>query len=123
MEPSQTGLLFVRFCEVNDHEGETWTWWLQLDGNKAQFDKLAVLLRNAADNGDDMDDLAYVLHLDSVEPEAVVDKLVEYAESGYYAAHNKVAGVFTCPDDPGGHCDKLYKGGIRDLFVVDGGAA
>lgn len=26
--------MFMRFTETNDHEGETWTFWLQIAGNR-----------------------------------------------------------------------------------------
>jgi hypothetical protein len=107
-------LTFARFVEFNDHEGETWTWWLQIDGNESQLDRLRDLLADA--------DVAeeYDLRLDIVEPESVVDELREHAVDGYFAGHNKVLGRLTCPDSLGEYADILYKGGIRDLFMTDG---
>lgn len=110
-------LTFVRFVETNEHEAETWAWWLQLDGNKAQLDRLARLLREAAATSPYFDDFAWSLYLDDVEPEPIVDKLVQYADLGYYAAHNKVTGVFSCPDELGKGFGNLYKGRIRDYFT------
>jgi hypothetical protein len=104
---------FIRLHEYNDNEGESWNWWLQLTGNEGGIAELAGLLTTALD---DDDDPCYALHADDVEPESVVDKLVEYAESGYYATHNKVLGTFTCPADFGEALNDLYKGGIRDYF-------
>jgi hypothetical protein len=109
---------FVHLVEVNDNEGETWTWWLQLDGNNEQLDRLATLLASCAADVDDLDDLPFALHLDDVEPETIVDKLVQYAESGYFSSHNKVVGAFTCPDSLGYYADALYKGRIRDFFTA-----
>lgn len=105
-------LTFARFVESNDHEGETWTWWLQVDGNEQQLDRLRDLLASA-----DVDE-EYALRLDLVEPESVVDKLAAHADDGYYAGQNKVLGTFVCPDTLGD--EVLYKGGIRDLFVTEG---
>ena len=54
----------------------------------------------------------------SVEPEPVVDKLVQYAIEGYSKSHNKVVGVFTRPDTLGEYANDLYKGGINDFFTA-----
>ena len=35
---------FVRLYETNDHEGESWNWWLQLDGNEDELRKLDAFL-------------------------------------------------------------------------------
>mgnify|MGYP001103003982 FL=1 len=107
---------FVRFEEYNDNEGETWNFWLQLDGNGEELDKLLNLLVDV--EGECLEigrDLAYIFTT-NVEPEQIVDKLVEYAEEGYMPSHSKVTGKFTCPDDLGENADKLYKGGIKDFF-------
>lgn len=104
--------MFVRFHEYNDNEGESWNWWLQLDGNELELEKLERLVIAATDENDPW----HVLHMDDQEPESVVDKLVQYAESGYFAAHTKVTGKFTCPDDLGEDAESLYKGRIRDFF-------
>lgn len=107
---------FIRLREVNDNEGEAWNWWLQFDGNKLEVHKLSRLL-DEADAACDWE-LSYDLTPD-IEYESVVDKLVTYAERGYYASHNKVTGKFTCPDDLGEDAERLYKGGIVDLFKRD----
>jgi hypothetical protein len=105
---------FVRFREVNDHEGETWNTWLQVDGNEEELRKLDALL---ADVEREVEyDFPYSLHAEDVEPEDVVDKLCEYAESGYGRSHDKVTGKFICPDSLGEYADDLYKGGIKDYF-------
>lgn len=111
-----TEMMFVRFHETNDHEGEAWTWWLQLDDNAAELDKLAALLDACEEASPYADDFPFVLALRHVEPTAFVDRMVRYADDGYYRSHNKVVGIFTCPDDLGEQADVLYKGGIRDLF-------
>jgi len=109
--------MFVRFHEECDWEGESWDFWLQLDGNEEELANLAVLLRNGevlAEDDDEGEDSAYSLNMEAVEPESVVDKLVQYAERGYYQAHTKVTGEFVCPDTLAG--DRLYKGGIKKFF-------
>lgn len=110
-------MFFARLTEYNDNEGETWNWWLQLTDNEAEITRLADLL--ATVQSDDPDP-SYALHRDDIEPEPIVDKLVQYADSGYFAAHNKVIGTFTCPADLGGEgLDALYKGGVKDYFCSD----
>ncbi len=124
--PGNQPLRFVRFDETNDHEGETWTFWLQVDGNENQLDKLWNLLIDAAKNPDDEDeedeDFAYDLSDRSEETlaEEHVDVLVKHAAGvGYMAAHTKVVGKFTCPDSLGDGADDLYKGKICKLFTVE----
>lgn len=107
---------FVRLHEINENEGATWTWWLEVGGNEEALGRLGELLRQAEDKDEAEDDFPYSYAPQDQEPESVVDKLVEYADENYYPSHNKVIGVFTCPDDLGDHQDVLYKGGIRDLF-------
>jgi len=107
---------FIQFTEVNDNEGETWSFWLQYDGNQQAIDDFRDLLDEAEEHADD-DEFPYTL-THNIEPESVVDKLVEYADEGYMASHNKVMGVFTCPDTLGEDADYLYKGGITKHFTA-----
>lgn len=113
MTDDSNAVTFVPLHETNDHEGESWTWWLQLTGNEDAMARLAELIKEAM--ADEFEP-AYVMDLASVEPTFVVDKLVEYADSGYYAAHNKVVGTLTVPDDLGEDVDVLYKGRVKDFF-------
>lgn len=106
--------VFMRFHEVNDWEDASWDWWLQVDGNEVELRKLAELLKPDG-VGEDEDDASFELQLSVREPESVVDKLVQYADENYYAAHNKLTGTFTCPDAIDEHT--LYKGGITKLFT------
>lgn len=105
---------FVRFKEYNDHEGERWSWWLQVDGNTEELLKFEAMLDVLKDASEF--DLDYTLYPEEIEPEEVVDKLVEYAEHNYYPVHNKVPGTFTCPPDLGEDAYHLYKGGIVYYF-------
>ena len=102
--------LFLQFTETNDHEGETWHYWLQIDGNELNIDQFRELV-------DALDDEQYELTV-NIEPESVVDKLVQFADSGYGRTHSKVTGVFTCPDDLGEYGDSLYKGGVSKFFAA-----
>ena len=114
---------FVRFRESNDNEGESWNFWLQLDGNEAELQKL----QDALDNNDLED--AYSLNMTAV-PESEVDILVKHSDSGYMTYENKVTGKFKMPEpklDGDGlianyedaneyYFDTFYKGGIEDCF-------
>jgi hypothetical protein len=104
---------FVKLTEENDWEGETWHFWLQLDGNQAELDKLAVWLEeNSQEEG------GFTLNLDKTRYEDEVDLLVEESDSGYLRTHNKVVGKadfgdLSLVDDP---AEILCKGHVEDFF-------
>lgn len=108
-----SGSLFVKFTEHNDHEGETWHYWLQWQINQTQIEHLRKLI---ADN-EDQYELA-----DYVREEDEVDVLVDEADCGYTYSHNKVVGELRgLPEsiDWESWDDPFYKGGIRDFFYND----
>lgn len=95
---------FAEFVQNNESEGESWRFWLQLDGNEEAFEALKTLIEDQ--------DEEYELTGRDI-PEADVDVLVRHRISpGYMHYENKLTGVFTCPDD----ADDLYKSGIEDCF-------
>lgn len=104
---------FVRFVEENEWEGETWTFWLQLDGNEDELVRLHELLS---------DQDVYTLDMNDVEAEESVDRICSRAQCGYYYSDSKVTGRFLCPELPsaltpnGGLDDLFYKGRIEDHF-------
>ncbi|TDP29796.1 hypothetical protein [Nocardia ignorata] len=104
---------FMRYTETNDHEGETWTFWLQVDGNEQPLTWLAEFL--TAINAEELDP-QYELFPADVISEEHVDVLVEWGGSGYMSLHNKVVGRLTIPAkfSPG----DLYKGRVKNLFTV-----
>lgn len=108
---------FVKFIEDNDHEGETWYFWLQLDGNEDTLDRLADLL-SCADVIEQ-----YRFNFQAVLEDRDVDVLVKHGGSGYMDYHTKVPGRLVIPEDLiqttewGPNADQLYKGGIADLFI------
>lgn len=109
---------FVRFQESNDHEGETWNFWLQVDGNEAELDKLAAALKaweEWADSG-----CEYQLFLEEPVTESEVDILIKHSRSGYMRFENKVTGTLKVPEDlpDEDQFDGLYKGGITGLFTT-----
>ena len=84
---------FVKFTEHNDWEGESWNFWLQLDGNEQELAKLKSFL-----NDNDLEDNpGYMLDMTPVL-ENEVDILVKHSDGGYMSDHTKVEGTFTMPD-------------------------
>lgn len=105
---------FIKFTERNHHEGETWRFYLQVDGNEEQITKLRKMLAAY----DTTPAISYTLD-DQLLDEATVNALVEQADDeGYMPAHNKVTGRFKCPDDLGHRADELYKGSIEEFFTA-----
>jgi hypothetical protein len=108
---------FIKWEETNDHEGETWFFWLQVDGNEDELLKLSALV-------DDYQGESYWLHSRQWEKH-YVDFAVEEGGWGYMNTHTKVTGVFTCPDYETSSDgldfddwmdDKFYKGRIENYF-------
>lgn len=122
-----SGTEFVKLTEKNEHECETWVFWLQYTGNEKEIAKLDALLKDWQANS--RYDVDQTLDLTPLVGEQVVDILVEYTPEGYMSYFNKVTGTFTCPEDPGldevteewedpnnSREDLFYKGQIRDYF-------
>jgi hypothetical protein len=118
---------FIPFVEENEWEGETWRFWLQVDGNEAELEKLRAVLAEIEALYDDSEPGApFTLGpANTLHDEDFVNKVCDLAdedEGGYMAAHQKVTGVLTVPDWPapedfGSRAEQdLYKGGIRALF-------
>lgn len=84
---------FVKFTEHNDWEGESWNFWLQLDGNEAPLARLKSIvdLMNAAGYEE-----KYGLDMTPVQ-ESEVDILVKHTDSGYMDYDNKIEGSFSLP--------------------------
>ena len=97
---------FIQFSEYNDWEGEKWNFWLQNDGNQDEILKLDKLLNESSYKD-------YKIHSGLISEEEV-DTLVKNSSSGYFNYHNKVIGIFICPEFLTD--ETLYKGGIRKLF-------
>lgn len=105
---------FVPFTEENEWEGETWTFWLQLDGNEEELVRLYELLS---------DQETYTLDLNDAEDEASVERICNRAGVGYFLSDQLIMGKFTCPDkddynvEDGRYLDEMfYKGRIERYF-------
>ena len=113
--------IYRRFVEQNEHEGATWNWWLQTDGNELPMAHLSAFLQQRS--GEDLGGYPYELTED-LAINADVDVLVKHADEDYYPLHNKVDGVLTLPEELDQVFEeKLYKGGIRDFFNAGGTGA
>lgn len=111
---------YVKFTEHNEQEGETWHFWIPLDGSEATLAELKLALNERDPEGEEYD-----LDLSQSLSETEVDVLLRYGgDTNYMAAHNKLSGVLVFtpaaiarikdPED-----DPFYKGGIRQ-FVRNG---
>lgn len=105
--------LFARYTENNEHEGETWVFWLQYDGNEDALSALDDLIAEAVGDSEPEE---YELDLDTLIPEWEVDTLVKHGGQGYMDYHHKVTGKLTLPSDLGEYLEDLYKGGVKKLF-------
>lgn len=98
------------FRETNEHEGESWTFWLERDGNEEALLALQTVVEDARMPYD----YPYELNLSESLEEDQVNVLCSYSEAGYFYGHNKVVGTLVIPE--GFAVDDLYKGGVQDLF-------
>jgi hypothetical protein len=102
---------YAKLTEDNDWEGETWYFWIPIEGNELTLKQLEGCLT---------EDDQYEVDMTPV-PELEVDILVKHSDVGYLHTHNKLAGTLKFGDEQavliGRDGDPLYKGGIRDLMV------
>ncbi len=104
---------YVPLVEHNDHEGETWTQWLRVEGNEDQLEYLYTAIRRF-----DEDEDSYILDLNDRESEEVVERIVARARCGYTWSDSKVDGRLSLPNISSREelDDVLYKGSIEDYF-------
>lgn len=119
---------YVTFIERNDHEGETWRFYIPIANNLDALEVLgsALAIRDAAlakEFGYEEDEPQYELDCTPL-PAATVRTLVEHSDGGYMADHQLLVGRLVLPpefratmSDP--NEDPLYKGGIRDFMRAD----
>lgn len=117
---------YRRFIETNDNEGETWNFWLQVDGNMTALAILGNHLDGLYEDFEEWDECPFVLEDDQLETHEV-DLLVrygdEYGDEGYMNQHNKIDGSLTLPKDfTEGNFEAvtkyLHKGGIKKFFAA-----
>ena len=102
---------YVRFTEENDHEGETWNFYIPVEGNEEAIEKLRELLEPA-----EFYDLS-----EETFPEFEIDILVKHTaeDNGYNPAHNLLGGKLdlsgceaNLDEESDDFDDPFYKGGI-----------
>ena len=97
---------FVKVTEHNDCEGETWVFWVQLEGNEEQLAHLDGL------TWDNYFRDIFSVDMNCVETEEAVDVLVRHAVLGYCFSHNKLKGHLKLPKEP----KKKTAGWFKEYF-------
>jgi hypothetical protein len=108
--------IYAKFTEHNEWEGETWRFYIPIEGNEAALCELEQLLLLANS------DSSYELDMGPFT-ESAVDTVVKQGndDCGYMPAHTKLVGLLRLPpelraamSDP--EDDPLYKGEIREFM-------
>jgi len=105
---------YYRFTEHNDNEGETWHFYIPVEGNEETIKNLKIFLEE--NNLEDEYEISNKVFTDN-ETEVLCDN----TDSGYMDFNNQLFGKLILPklemhkdgyieDDP------LYKGGIAELM-------
>jgi hypothetical protein len=115
---------YVEFLEINDWEGESWSFFIPLEGNEHQLDLLETYL---VDQENVKFDFPYSLGGIPI-PEFEVDILVKHSDVGYMPRYNKLSGKL----DANSLLEQLeqfelgdmmkfplYKGGIKSFMKED----
>jgi hypothetical protein len=99
---------FTQMVEYNEHEGECWSFWLQVDGNQDALNELWGLIEAE-------EEYTYQF-TDDVVYEWELQTLLDHGNFGYgyMNQHNKVAGKLTLPN--GFQVNDIYKGQIKNFF-------
>ncbi len=101
---------YMRFTEQNEWEGETWNFYIPVEGNEKELKKLKKLvdeIEAREQNGQ------YTMG-EKLYDEKTVDVLCENSEGGYMSVHNKLKGLLKLPKK--GKEDPFYKGGINKMM-------
>lgn len=100
---------FVQMVENNDHEGESWSRWLQLDGNEEAIELLITFIE------DESEEESYEFTgVEADEAEVLVLVRLGNFGYGYGAQHTMYRGTLTLPN--GFEVNDIYKGKIEDFF-------
>lgn len=116
------GNTYAKLTERNEWEGETWYFWIPIEGNEDSLDSLGKAIDHI---DDESEKTTFELDLTPV-PESEVDILIKHEEGDnttYMDAHNKIAGKLVLPEEAlaqltAGEIQPLNKGGIRDFCKV-----
>lgn len=104
---------YLKFTEENDWEGETWHFYLPIEGNETALATLRAYLDQEKSKG--QYDFPYTLGTEPIT-EAEVDAFVKHSDSGYMMEHNKIVGFLGDFDTDADPDDLFYKGRIDDHF-------
>lgn len=103
---------FTQMIEHNEHEGESWSFWLQVDGNQDALNELWDLIESEGeeDTYEFTDDTVYEWELQT---------LLSHGNfgHGYMNQHHKIEGKLVLPQ--GFQVDDIYKGEIKKLFTKE----
>lgn len=105
---------YLKFTEVNEHEGETWHHYLPVEGNEAALGRLRDYLAKA--KAECQWEFPYTLGSEAIA-ESDVDTLVKHSDVGYMMEHTKVVGFLKDFDADAEADDLFYKGEIDKLFA------
>lgn len=104
-------MMYVRFTENNDWEGEEWSFYIPVEGNE---EAIKFLDEKVCGN-------EYSLMKERLT-EKEVGTLERFGGEGYMKNHNKLVGILDYKklekaiDTSGEDGDPLYKGGIKDYM-------
>jgi hypothetical protein len=103
---------YLKLTENNEWEGETWHFFVPVQGNEEATKLLKQLVMSYGGEEFELDDKLY--------SESEVDTLVRNTDSGYMDHYNKLSGTIKLGALRGIKADedfteKFYKGGIRDI--------
>lgn len=102
----------VAFIEENDWEGETWSFYISLEGNEDAIERLADLVADL-----EQFDVSDPMSRDDAEV------LCRHSKTGYMDFHTQCLDLQLDIDSLEEHCesssaeDILYKGGIEEYLV------
>ena len=101
---------YIKWTEHNDHEGESWSWFIPLEGNEADYEKAKNLLSTAPEYAQDCYEISIVERdLQSLKNE------ISEADGGYMADKQWADGFGELPDSIDWESDDpFYKGQIFD---------
>lgn len=106
---SSNTLEWIVLTEINQCEGEEWSWWIPYRGNEQSYEKLKTVLEEAPLDNTELYDVGLV---DATTDQ--VEFLCEWATHGYFNSHNMAKGIndSLLDDINWDYDDPLYKGGI-----------
>ncbi len=104
---------YFKFTEYNDWEGESWNFYIPIEGNTIPVEDLKTFIKNFSfEDMYKIDDKPYT--------EEEVKILCDNTESGYMDFHNRLSGKLILPELKVEDCnivdDPFYKGGIENLM-------